>query len=85
MIPISKSDLLVSLAGGIFIGVALFDVLPETIKNLGIPTTLFWLLIGYVGWRTIKLVLQKFKKPALSFLTAAARELRAFCFAEKEV
>ncbi len=72
MITISKSDLLVSVAGGIFIGGALFDVLPETIKNLGISTSLFWLLIGYIGWWIIKLVLQKLKKPALPFLTAAA-------------
>ncbi len=72
MIPISKSDFLVSLAGGIFIGGALFDVLSETIKNLGIATALFWLLIGYGGWWIIKLVLQKLKKPALSPLTAIA-------------
>lgn len=72
MAPISKSDFLVSLAGGIFIGGALFDVLPEAIKNLGISTALLWLLIGYVGWWIIKLVLQKLKKPALPYLAAAA-------------
>ncbi|QQG46557.1 MAG: hypothetical protein HYY55_01785 [Candidatus Niyogibacteria bacterium] len=70
--PISKSGLLVSLASGIFIGGALFDVLPETIKNLGISTAVFWLLVGYIGWWIIKLVLQKLKKASLPYLTAAA-------------
>ncbi|MBI2097525.1 MAG: hypothetical protein HYT46_01125 [Candidatus Vogelbacteria bacterium] len=46
--------------------------MPETIKNLGTATALFWLLIGYVGWWIIKLVLQKLKKPAMPFLTATA-------------
>ncbi len=72
MVLISKSNLLVSLASGIFVGGALFDVLPETIKNLGATTAIFWLLVGYVGWWMIKLVLQKLKKPALPPLTAAA-------------
>ena len=72
MLYISKSDLLVSLAGGIFIGGALFDVLPETIKNLGMPTALFWLLTGYIVWWLTKLVLQKLKKPTLPYLTGAA-------------
>src|SRR3990172_10893562 len=72
MSTISKFNLLVSLAGGIFIGGALFDVLPESAEHLGVPVALWWLFIGYVGWWLIKLVLQKLKKPALPFLTAAA-------------
>ncbi|MBI2641954.1 MAG: hypothetical protein HYW96_00035 [Candidatus Wildermuthbacteria bacterium] len=72
MKPSSRSDLLVSLAGGIFIGGALFDVLPETIKDLGLYTALFWLLVGYAGWWIVKLVLQKLKRPVLPYLTAAA-------------
>ena len=72
MKSISKSDLFVSLAGGIFIGGALFDVLPETIEDLGTSVAIFWLLIGCVGWWISKLVLQKLKKPAMPYLTATA-------------
>lgn len=72
MIPISKSDLFISLASGVFIGGALFDVLPETAKHLGMTAALLWLFAGYLGWWTIKATLQKLKKPALPFLTATA-------------
>ena len=72
MTSISKSDILVSLAGGIFIGGALFDVLPETAEHFGVSVALLWLFAGYMGWWIIKIVLQKLKKPALPFLTASA-------------
>ncbi|MBI2506548.1 MAG: hypothetical protein HYW00_00160 [Candidatus Colwellbacteria bacterium] len=72
MTSIPKSDLLVSLAAGIFIGGALFDVLPEIVGHLGMLKALLWLLAGYLGWWVIKVVLQKLKKPALPYLTAGA-------------
>lgn len=72
MIPDLKADILVSFAGGIFIGGALFDVLPETTENLGLPMALSFLFAGYFGWWFIRIVLQKLKMPALPILTAAA-------------
>lgn len=72
MSSISKSDLIVSLASGIFIGGALFDVLPEVSERLGISAALLWLSGGFLGWWIIKVVLQKLKKPAMPTLTAIA-------------
>ncbi len=72
MISNQKSDFLVSLASGIFIGGALFDMLSETIEHLGLLAAILWFITGYFGWGIIKLILQKFKKPALPFLTATA-------------
>ncbi|MBI4122863.1 MAG: hypothetical protein HY458_00665 [Parcubacteria group bacterium] len=72
MKPISKADLIVSLAGGIFIGGTLFDVWPEAARQIGVFAALLWLLAGYFGWWISKIALQKLKKPALPFLTATA-------------
>ncbi|MBI5369784.1 hypothetical protein HZA85_01130 [Candidatus Uhrbacteria bacterium] len=67
-----NTDFLVSLAAGIFIGGAFFDVLPEASKDLGIIQTILWMLAGYLVWWAIKRILPKFKQPALPFLTALA-------------
>ncbi len=65
-----KTDLVVSLASGIFIGGALFGVFPESSGKIGMTAAALWLAGGLVGWWIAKVSLQKLKKPAMPILTA---------------
>ena len=68
----TKTDAIVCLAAGIFIGGVIFDVFPKAAKSLGIMPALIWMAIGYVVWWVSKALLNTLKQPALSWLTAAA-------------
>lgn len=71
-LTLKQESLLVSLAAGIFTGAALFDVLPESSKTLGIPFATIWILIGLIIWYLQKKILQRFKKPDLPPAVASA-------------
>lgn len=66
------SSIIISLASGIFIGGALFDILPEVSQQLGIIYGIVGLCLGFIAWWLSKFILHTLKKPAMSILTAAA-------------
>jgi len=67
-----RLNIIISLASGIFIGGALFDIFPEATKQLGISVALLWLSGGFIGWWLTKIILQILKKPVMPILTASA-------------
>lgn len=65
-------DILVSIAAGIFIGAALFDVFPETQEKLGVAGAITWMISGMLLWWLQKIILRRFKKPEMPPLVASA-------------
>lgn len=61
-----------SLAAGIFVGAALFDVAPETSERLGAAMAAAWMTAGLIAWRLQKIVLRRFKRPDMPTLVASA-------------
>ena len=68
----AKSNIIISIAAGIFLGVALIDALPETTKQLGLFIAMTWMLAGALLWWLQKIILKRFKKPEMSVLVATA-------------
>lgn len=68
----TKSNIIISIAAGIFLGVALVDALPEATKQLGLLVAIAWMLVGAFLWWLQKVVLKLFKKPDMPVLVATA-------------
>lgn len=67
-----RKDLIVALSAGIFIGVALFDALPESVDELGWSAALLWMGAGVLLWWLQKVILGKMEKPDTPVLVATA-------------
>lgn len=72
------TDILVSLAAGIFIGIVLFEIAPEGIKEIGFFSTIVWLIVGFVGWLLLKKLTNYFSKYSLAIVSALAFWFHSF-------
>ena len=70
--PDKKSNIIVSIAAGIFLGVALTDALPEAARQLGLSLAIIWMLGGSFLWWLQKVILGRLKKPEMPVLVATA-------------
>ncbi|OGL73098.1 hypothetical protein A3E39_04360 [Candidatus Uhrbacteria bacterium RIFCSPHIGHO2_12_FULL_60_25] len=68
----AQNALVTSLAAGIFVGAALFDVFPEASARLGSTIAITWMAAGLLFWWLQKHVLRRFQKPDMPPLVASA-------------
>lgn len=66
------NHLLVALAAGVFLGVAVFDTLPEAAEHLGLGAALLGIVGGVALWWVQKIALNALRKPDLPPLVATA-------------
>lgn len=68
----TQNALITSLAAGIFVGAALFDVYPEASARLGPTLSIAWMAAGLFVWRLQKIVLRRLNRPDMPSLVASA-------------
>jgi len=67
-----RFDLLVALSSGIFAGAAIFEIIPESAKQLGWINAFLLTVTGFVIWYVLKLVTNKFSKNAFAISASLA-------------
>jgi ZIP family zinc transporter len=71
-------DFLVIIASGIFIGAALFDVLPETADQLRLMPSLGWLMLGLLIWYLLKKLADVFSQSGFIIVASLAFWFHSF-------
>lgn len=66
------TDVLVSSASGIFLGVVLFEILPEGVREIGAISTVVWFVAGILGWYILKRITHYFSEYSLAIVSALA-------------
>jgi zinc transporter ZupT len=71
-ISITRQNLLVALASGVFIGVVAFDILPEIVRELDVVAAAGLVAVGCLAWFVLKILADHFARSGLAVVSALA-------------
>ena len=69
---IPQLDVFVAAAAGIFAGAAVFEIIPESAKQLGWPTAIVFAAFGCIAWYAVARIANGFSKNAFAFAASLA-------------
>lgn len=73
-----KQNIAVAVASGLFLGVAVFDLVPSAARALTVPPAALWIAAGLVGWVLLKRLTNQVTQVGLAVVSSLGFWLHSF-------